>query len=1186
MSERRLKYPPEFSRDARNAVETEALKADRDLRQYRDTSRIRPDRTHSIMQGGVRRWTDDEEDIIEYILRVGLAFGLQACELGLGSQGWPLDRIRQVANEFLRQLTIDAYYNHVLDLRRPGFIGTLGNVEPKVTRELEKSVEWHRFEDALLAIGKRPLAHPPQQNDPHPLPGETPRSASEPGDKNPLVAEGATEDFLGTLFGQFDQEEQAKIRAAEKSTSEILARGAADANGRQRAAGPHDVPDWVQQPHGDARADAAGVVFVAYANALWRKTDAAGGGGIRDFLADIDKLIAPVLAKYGWEGKGLVDELRWNCEANASLVHSQTPTGATRPPILLEFLDSMRERKRERADLKAACARRLGRDDPESGRQEDLLKDSREWARAALKEIVPEIHDFLDLKQRVVKQTWDLFVPTHRYCSDFKLGYLEFTLALWEEGWPSLEDRAIEAILESERSHTDHPAVSNPTPSDSARSGNTRSGQLSVLGGPGQKMADSQDAVFDVHLSDQWRIHCGPVKKSDRAELRDRIIPLIINTFGSVDSSLDLLLKESPCSTGRRVTTLIRAYELFCLQRSREGAEVHDHDRQQHFAKVATEFGELGGFENGKILTAGPDDDKIRAVLRTNFCRLPIGLDTTVQLPGAAVASHRKAAPQLSLEAVAKDEERREKAKNDLVRALQSYINKLDDPDVFLHRDATRVTGIFCDYARENYASRAEKVLTGLPAIDPRVLFEAANLRERGDLCGLPTISDVFRLVETVSIEKLKLKNGSLNWLLLEEPWGNWFASQIRDCVNESVRAKREEYEQRFPSSPLAGSPARLAAIPSGNRGGGGMDLSDLPENALRLIAEAEVEAKYILRESDVSDLFSTKVPTLEGEQSDPEPEESSGVRNRAARHLFGVTAKHVWERVQPDLVVFKARLNQARNWVGAKFHPGAGVLNAATVYELKCARRELKSKPPVSAQPKILPRGLLSTSMMRRKQALKEGRLEGYVKRPSDTQVSPRLTSGRLSEIGHPTVLAKDSIGPGEAGLSKIPSDSPSPAMPITIAQLTKVLGQPLTPEWSKVLDAGSLAVGEAEDSYKLKLNKILRMAGRMEISVEDFKSQLPALLQELGLEIPAGVLKLSRGSTGRPSAATTKGIHAEWVKMGSPQVTAQVCDKIGRIVFAKETQAIKPGTKKHKRVRERVRQVLRRTPVRAQHN
>jgi hypothetical protein len=80
-----MKYPQEFSPAACNAVETEALKAERDLRQYRDTSRTRPNRTHTLRPGGVRRWTDDEEDIIEYILRVGVAFGLQACELG--SQG-------------------------------------------------------------------------------------------------------------------------------------------------------------------------------------------------------------------------------------------------------------------------------------------------------------------------------------------------------------------------------------------------------------------------------------------------------------------------------------------------------------------------------------------------------------------------------------------------------------------------------------------------------------------------------------------------------------------------------------------------------------------------------------------------------------------------------------------------------------------------------------------------------------------------------------------------------------------------------------------------------------------------------------------------------------------------------------------------------------------------------------------
>jgi hypothetical protein len=87
------------------------------------------------------------------------------------------------------------------------------------------------------------------------------------------------------------------------------------------------------------------------------------------------------------------------------------------------------------------------------------------------------------------------------------------------------------------------------------------------------------------------------------------------------------------------------------------------------------------------------------------------------------------------------------------------------------------------------------------------------------------------------------------------------------------------------------------------------------------------------------------------------------------------------------------------------------------------------------------------------------------------------------------------------------------------------------------------------------------------------------------VGLEISGGVLQASRSKAGRPPLASTTEIHAEWVKMGAPKITARVCDKIGRIVFTKEAGLVKSGSKKHKRIRERVRQAIRRSTP-SQHN
>ena len=106
---------------------------------------------------------------------------------------------------------------------------------------------------------------------------------------------------------------------------------------------------------------------------------------------------------------------------------------------------SLRERRRH-ADLTAVYARHLGRNGFEAGRQEELLQDARAWAEAELRAVVSSVADANELKTRVVKQTWDRFIQTHRYYSNFQLGYLGFESALWEEGWPSLEDLAIEAF--------------------------------------------------------------------------------------------------------------------------------------------------------------------------------------------------------------------------------------------------------------------------------------------------------------------------------------------------------------------------------------------------------------------------------------------------------------------------------------------------------------------------------------------------------------------------------------------------------------------------------------------------------------------------------------------------------------------------------------------------------------------
>jgi DNA-binding transcriptional regulator YiaG len=168
------------------------------------------------------------------------------------------------------------------------------------------------------------------------------------------------------------------------------------------------------------------------------------------------------------------------------------------------------------------------------------------------------------------------------------------------------------------------------------------------------------------------------------------------------------------------------------------------------------------------------------------------------------------------------------------------------------------------------------------------------------------------------------------------------------------------------------------------------MDLSDLSAGAIRRIAEAEIEAKHILRQSGSFSAPTGLEAELGGEQSDPESDEFSVGRNFAALHLFHATATPLWERLQPDCDAFKARLDDAKKWVANKFHPDPSVLNKAAAWERKWARREV-AKNRTAPKLQQRPGGLLRAAMMRRQQALKEGRLEGYVELPSEVGMLAR---------------------------------------------------------------------------------------------------------------------------------------------------------------------------------------------------
>jgi hypothetical protein len=249
-------------------------------------------------------------------------------------------------------------------------------------------------------------------------------------------------DFLTELFEQFSPEEQARLRAAEASANAVLANGDAEVRSRLRFAGSLDDRNWLLEPQDDARANAAGIIFVSYVNALWTNTDRAREESVLGFLGKVDKLIPPVLDRFGaWESRAMISELRAECERGAWRVHAGL---------------------RGDADLNATYARHSRHNGHGAGRQEDLLKDARAWAEEELRGLSVDVEDTSDLQRRVVKRVWDEFVPRHRYHADFQLGYREFASALWKEGLPSLEELATVAVQERAASGSQTAQASDP----------------------------------------------------------------------------------------------------------------------------------------------------------------------------------------------------------------------------------------------------------------------------------------------------------------------------------------------------------------------------------------------------------------------------------------------------------------------------------------------------------------------------------------------------------------------------------------------------------------------------------------------------------------------------------------------------------------------------------------------------
>jgi hypothetical protein len=253
-------------------------------------------------------------------------------------------------------------------------------------------------------------------------------------------------DFPTDTFEKLRPEEQAKIKAAEASADALL-NGVAEVKPRLRFGGSLDHRLWIPRPADDARATAAGVLFVAYVDSLWLETNPAKEEAILAFLESVDQLIPPILSKFGvGEDNAMISELHAECERSAWRVSRDL---------------------RGEADSNARYARlREGF----ALEQEKLLKDARAWAGDELIGVSVDFGDTDELRRRVVKRAWDEFVPRHRYYPLFRLGYEEFGAALWKEGWPSLEEVATSVIRDRAASGSQTAVAPDPRRRQAAKS--------------------------------------------------------------------------------------------------------------------------------------------------------------------------------------------------------------------------------------------------------------------------------------------------------------------------------------------------------------------------------------------------------------------------------------------------------------------------------------------------------------------------------------------------------------------------------------------------------------------------------------------------------------------------------------------------------------------------------------------
>jgi hypothetical protein len=138
-----IEYPREFSRDARNQVESAKIHARRELEQVRKT-----------VESGYNGYADSKftQAFFDAILKVFLAFAKEAIKIS----SWGLDRADRESQHFLVQLTIQWHYEEGYDRKGCRVRDVAGHhngvLLESVNRWYKQRPEWRQYEDLLLSV--------------------------------------------------------------------------------------------------------------------------------------------------------------------------------------------------------------------------------------------------------------------------------------------------------------------------------------------------------------------------------------------------------------------------------------------------------------------------------------------------------------------------------------------------------------------------------------------------------------------------------------------------------------------------------------------------------------------------------------------------------------------------------------------------------------------------------------------------------------------------------------------------------------------------------------------------------------------------------------------------------------------------------------------------------------------------